>query len=68
MGRSVSCDVTDVPKERVASFFRVFDRGLKIYTNEAGFEIPIAVTIGHAVAYMIEALCYKPEGRGFESR
>jgi hypothetical protein len=23
---------------------------------------------GHAVAYLVEALCYKPEGRGFESR
>jgi hypothetical protein len=23
---------------------------------------------GHAVAYFVEALCYKPEGRGFESR
>jgi hypothetical protein len=25
-------------------------------------------SLGHAVAYMIEALCYKIEGRGFESR
>jgi hypothetical protein len=24
--------------------------------------------LGHAVAYLAEALCYKPEGRGFESR
>jgi hypothetical protein len=23
---------------------------------------------GHAVAYLVEALCYKPKGRGFESR
>jgi hypothetical protein len=23
---------------------------------------------GHAVAWLIEALCYKPEGRGFYSR
>jgi hypothetical protein len=23
---------------------------------------------GHAVAYLVEALCYKQEGRGFESR
>jgi hypothetical protein len=22
---------------------------------------------GHAVALLVEALCYKPEGRGFES-
>jgi hypothetical protein len=22
----------------------------------------------HAVAYMVEALCYKPEGHGFDSR
>jgi hypothetical protein len=24
--------------------------------------------MGHAVAQLVEALCYKPEGRGFESR
>jgi membrane-associated PAP2 superfamily phosphatase len=23
---------------------------------------------GHAVAWLVEALCYKPEGRGFDSR
>jgi hypothetical protein len=23
---------------------------------------------GHAVAYMVEALCYKPEGHGFNSQ
>jgi hypothetical protein len=23
---------------------------------------------GHAVAWLVEALCYKPEGRGIESR
>jgi hypothetical protein len=23
---------------------------------------------GHAVAELVEALCYKPEGRGFDSR
>jgi hypothetical protein len=24
--------------------------------------------LGHAVAHLVEALCYKPEGRGSESR
>jgi hypothetical protein len=24
--------------------------------------------LGHAVAYLLEALCYKPEGSGFDSR
>jgi hypothetical protein len=24
--------------------------------------------LGHAVAYLVEALCYKPEGRSFDSR
>jgi hypothetical protein len=28
----------------------------------------IFLPLGHAVAQMVEALCYKPEGRGFESR
>jgi hypothetical protein len=26
------------------------------------------MNVCHAVAYLVEALCYKPEGRGFESR
>jgi hypothetical protein len=29
---------------------------------------PIPSRWGHAVALLVEALCYKPEGRGFESR
>jgi hypothetical protein len=28
----------------------------------------ITVAVGQAVAKFVEALCYKPEGRGFESR
>jgi hypothetical protein len=28
----------------------------------------VLVSKGHAVAYLVEALPYKPEGRGFESR
>jgi hypothetical protein len=28
----------------------------------------VAVTWGHAVAKLVEALRYKPEGRGFDSR
>jgi hypothetical protein len=41
----------------------------------AGFFIPIVVTSGyfgyvgyHAVECLVEALCYKPEGRLFEHR
>jgi hypothetical protein len=26
------------------------------------------VVVGHVVAYLVEAVCYKPEGRGFDSR
>jgi hypothetical protein len=29
---------------------------------------PLSLQRGHAVAKLVEALCYKPEGRGFESR
>jgi hypothetical protein len=25
-------------------------------------------SMGHAVAYLVEAVCYKPEGGGFDSR
>jgi hypothetical protein len=28
----------------------------------------VLVILGHAVAQLVEALCYKPEGRGFDSR
>jgi hypothetical protein len=28
----------------------------------------IFISQGHAVAQLVEALCYKPEGRGFDSR
>jgi hypothetical protein len=28
----------------------------------------ILLGLGHAVAQLVEALCYKPEGRGFDSR
>jgi hypothetical protein len=24
--------------------------------------------LGHAVAHLVDTLCYKPEGRGFDSR
>jgi hypothetical protein len=29
---------------------------------------PVLIIWDHAVAYLVEALCYKPEGRRFESR
>jgi hypothetical protein len=30
--------------------------------------LPIAYALGHALAQLVEALRYKPEGRGFDSR
>jgi hypothetical protein len=30
--------------------------------------VPILVATGHAVVQLVEALHYKPEGRGFDSR
>jgi hypothetical protein len=36
-------------------------------TEEIKF-LPVYRYQGHAVAYLVEALCYKPEGRGIESR
>jgi hypothetical protein len=34
------------------------------------FECPVCIITvsGRAVAYLVEALCYKPEDRGFDSR
>jgi hypothetical protein len=39
--------------------------------EERGFtviELTTDQARGHAVAYTVEALCYKPEGHGLESR
>jgi len=30
--------------------------------------VPLSFYLGHAVAQLVEALRYKPEGRGFDSR
>jgi hypothetical protein len=30
--------------------------------------VVVVVVVGHAVAQLVEALHYKPEGRGFDSR
>jgi hypothetical protein len=35
------------------------DSEIRNYTTAAG---------GHEVAWLVEAVCYKPEGRGFDSR
>jgi hypothetical protein len=32
------------------------------------YSIAIIIALGYAVAWLVEALCYKPEGRGFESQ
>jgi hypothetical protein len=34
----------------------------------AYFIVPAAQILGHAVAQLVQALRYKPEGRGFDSR
>jgi hypothetical protein len=36
--------------------------------QEAGINISIGSSLGHAVAQLVEALLYKPEGSGFDSR
>jgi hypothetical protein len=43
------------------------------YVDAYPFEAPCLLHVpsgvsGHAVVYLVEALCYKPEGRGFDSR
>jgi len=42
----------------------------KYYHNKSKNKFPRSITVhlGHAVAQLVEALCYKPEGRGFDSR
>ena len=30
--------------------------------------LPVLISVGYAVAQLVEALRYKPEGRGFDSR
>jgi hypothetical protein len=49
----------------------VYDKLLKtmtIISNNPVFSYTIGGFIGHAVAQLVEALRYKLEGRGFDSR
>ena len=39
-----------------------------VYTSDVEYILYIHVYIGHAVEQMVEALRYKPEGLGFDSR
>jgi hypothetical protein len=32
------------------------------------YPLYLIIKLGHAVAQLIEALCYKPQGRGFDSQ
>jgi hypothetical protein len=41
---------------------------LKSYQDHYIFRVPLSNYEGHAVAQLVEALCYKSEGRGFDSR
>jgi hypothetical protein len=41
------------------------DKGHRGLRTSLGYS---SIQLGHAVAKMVEALCYKPEGRRFESR
>jgi hypothetical protein len=43
---------------------------LNVPSSECGFiwNVQIYINYMHAVILLVEALCYKPEGRGFESR
>ena len=36
--------------------------------DDTTFCLPVITIRGHAVAQLVEALRYKPEGRGFDSR
>ena len=38
------------------------------YTIQVGKKREVQTDLGHAVAQLVEALRYKPEGRGFDSR
>jgi hypothetical protein len=53
-----------------SSSFADADRDVIIpATTVSEYMLRIKVERGeHAVAYLVEALCYKPEGRGFDSR
>jgi hypothetical protein len=39
-----------------------------VWTELSRLCLSICIYMGHAVAQLVEALCYKPEGRGFDSR
>jgi hypothetical protein len=37
-------------------------------TDHQGITTTTIICMGHAVAWLVKALCYQPEGRGFNSR
>jgi ABC-type enterochelin transport system permease subunit len=39
-----------------------------VLTSIPNFLIGHLQNMGHMVAWLVEALCYKPEGRGFDSQ
>jgi hypothetical protein len=47
---------------------RVQDTVTKLITDHVIFLTLHKLCSGHAVAWLVEALCYKLEGRGFDSR
>jgi hypothetical protein len=80
----MTSDRGSVVSEELPSIFMVVqeegmycskDECSKLFGNVACIQLYIAsysrslkVQVGHAVAQLVEALCYKPEGRGFDSR
>jgi len=43
-------------------------QGIFFFSSPEGFVLPPFDIMGYTVAQLVEAPCYKPEGRGFDSR
>jgi hypothetical protein len=65
---SQGCTKLHVTKLHYAYHSKTKDSILLMKFIRFVFWISLITLLGHAVAKLLEALCYKPEGRGFESR
>jgi hypothetical protein len=54
--------------DNLVDFYVELSNFIKKLNSNMLSQYPQSVAEGHAVEYLVEALCYKPEGRGIESR
>jgi hypothetical protein len=59
---------SEVANKVITERFTLMLMALEFYSEGAGFESPPKHRISCLRYFLVEALCYKPEGGGFDSR